>query len=219
MSPSAAGVAGKPRTQRPGKSADEVTKDKGKDKKSGPTPLYQPVRQELPCDSDSEGVRAVIPSVKNPQPRIDHRTINSHFCNVTQYCSWSSAQSANGDGVRYSNLAFMCFTEDALVGSQLSLGTPASLPRDQVVGNPLLLYSSYLAPQALHAPSAHDESIIPALRNIQDDKPKEKEEQPLPSLFHGGIFQPFEVGAANELEPKTSPPMTWTMREFEHGWF
>jgi hypothetical protein len=60
MIPSAAGVAGKPRTQRPGKSADEATKDKGKDNKPRPTPLYQPVRQELPCFSDSEGVCAVI---------------------------------------------------------------------------------------------------------------------------------------------------------------
>ena len=130
-----------------------------------------------------------------------------------QYCCWSSAQSleANEDGVRYSNLAFMCFAEDALVGSQLSLGTPASLPCDQVVGNPLSLYSSY-PPQAQHAPSAHDETIIAALKNIQDDKPKEKEEQPLPSLFDSGILQPFEVGAGNELEPKTSPPMTRTTR-------
>ena len=213
MSPSAAGVAGKPRTQRPGKSADEATKDKGKDNMSGPTPSYQPVRQELPCDSDSEGVRAVISAVKYPQPRTDHRTMNAHFCNVTQYGDWSSAQSANGDGVvSYPNLAFTCFTEDTLVGSQLSLGTPASLPCDQVVGNPLSLYSSYLAPPAQHAPSAHDKTIIPALKNIQDDKPKEKEEQPLPSLFDSGILQPFEVGAGNELEPKTSPPMTRTTR-------
>jgi len=213
MSPSAAGVAGKPRTQRPGKSADEATKDKGKDNKSGPTPSYQPVRQELPCDSDSEGVRAVISAVNYPQPQTDHRTMNAHFCNVTQYGDWSSAQSANGDGVvSYPNLAFTCFAEDTLVGSQLSLGTPASLPCDQVVGNPLSLYSSYLAPQAQHAPSAHDETIIPALKNIQDDKPKEKEEQPLPSLFDSGILQPFEVGAGNELEPKTSPPMTRTTR-------
>jgi hypothetical protein len=135
--------------------------------------------------------------------------MNTHFCNVTQYGNWSSAQSANGDGVRYSNLTFMCF---ALAGSQFSLGTPASLPRDQVVGNPLSLYSRYLAPQAQHAPSAHDETIIPALKNIQDDKPKEKEKQPLPSLFDGGILQPFEVGAGNELKPKTSPPMTRTTR-------
>lgn len=213
MSPSAAGVAGKPRTQRPGKSADEATKDKGKDNMSGPTPSYQPVRQELPCDSDSEGVRAVISAVKYPQPRIDHRTMNAHFCNVTQYGDWSSAQSANGDGVvSYPNLAFTCLAEDTLVGSQLSLGTPASLPCDQVVGNPLSLYSSYLAPPAQHAPSAHDKTIIPALKNIQDDKPKEKEEQPLPSLFDSGILQPFEVGAGNELEPKTSPPMTRTTR-------
>jgi hypothetical protein len=79
MSPSAAEIAGKPRTQRPGKSADEATKDKGKDNKCKPTPSYQPVRQELPCYSDSEGVRAVISSVKYQQPRIDHRTTNTHF--------------------------------------------------------------------------------------------------------------------------------------------
>ncbi len=115
MRPSAAGFAGKPRTQRPGKLADEATKDKGKDNKSRPTPSYQPVRQELPCYSDSEGVRAVISSVKYAQPRIDHRTMNTHFCDVTQYCNWSSAQSASGDGVRYFNLAFMCFAENALV--------------------------------------------------------------------------------------------------------
>ncbi len=66
-----------------------------------------------------------------------------------------------------------------------------SLPRDQVVGNLLSLYSSYLAPQAQHVPSAHDETMIPALKNIQDDKPKKKEEQPLPSLFDSGILQPF----------------------------
>ena len=106
----------------------------------------------------------------------------------------------------------MCFAEDALVGSQLSLGTPASLARDQVKGKPLSLYSSYLAPQVQHAPSAHDETIIQPLKNIQDDKPKEKEEQPPPSLCDGGILQPFEVGAGNELEPKTSPPMMRTRR-------
>ncbi len=72
--------------------------------------------------------------------------MNAHFCDVTQYGEWSWAQSANGDEVRYSNPAFLCFAENALVGSQLtgSLGTPTSLPRDLVVGNPLSLYSSYL---------------------------------------------------------------------------
>jgi hypothetical protein len=65
MSPSSAGVTGKPRTQRPGKSADEATKDKGKYNKSRSTPLYQPVRRELLCnsdslESDSEGVRSAI---------------------------------------------------------------------------------------------------------------------------------------------------------------
>jgi hypothetical protein len=198
--------------QRPGKSADKATKDKGKDNKSRPTPSYQPVRQELPCDSDSEGVRAVISTVKYPQHQIDHLTMNAHFCDVTQYGDWSSAQPANGDEVRYSNLTFMCFAENALVGSQLSLGTPTSLPRDQVVGNPLSFYSSYLALQAQHAPSAHDETIIPALKNIQDDKPKEQEELPLPSLFDSGILQPFELGAGNELERKKSPPMKRTTR-------
>ncbi len=84
MSQSAAGVAGKPRTQRPGKSVDEATKDKSKDNKSRPTPSYQPVRQELPCNSDSEGVSTVISFVKYQQPRIDHRTMNAHFCIVTQ---------------------------------------------------------------------------------------------------------------------------------------
>jgi hypothetical protein len=81
--------------------------DKGKDNKSGPTPWNQPVRQELPCDSDSEGVRAVISSVKYPKPRIDPLTMNVHFCNATPYGNWSSVQPANGDGggIRYSNLA------------------------------------------------------------------------------------------------------------------
>ncbi len=77
-----------------------------------------------------------------------------------------------------------------------------------MVGNQLSLYSSYPALQAQHAPSAHDETITSALKNIQDDKPEEKEEQPVPSLFDSGILQPFEVGAGNELEPKASPPMT-----------
>ncbi len=112
--------------------------------------------------------------------------MNTHVCDVTQYSDWSSAQSANGDEARYSNLAFMCFAENALVGSQLSLGTPTSLPLDQVVGSQLSLYSSYLALQAQHAPSAHDETTIPALKNIQDDKPKRKEEQPLPCVTPSG---------------------------------
>ncbi len=89
----------------------------------------------------------------------------------------------------------MCVAENALVRSQLSLGMLASLPRDHVVGNLLSLYSSYLALQAQRAPGAYDETIIPALKNISDDKPKEREEQPLPSLFNCGMLQPFELGA------------------------
>jgi hypothetical protein len=53
MSPSAAGVASKPRIQRPGKFTCEATKGKGKDDKSWPAPSYLAVRQELPFDSDS----------------------------------------------------------------------------------------------------------------------------------------------------------------------
>ncbi len=75
----------------------------------------------------------------------------------------------------------------------------------------LTLATWRLRPSTLHAHTTRP-YIIPALKNIQDDKPKEKEVQPLPSLFDGGILQPFEVGAGNELEPKTSPPMTRTTR-------
>jgi hypothetical protein len=122
MSPSAAGVACKPRNQRPGKFTCEATKGKGKDDKSWPAPSYLPVRQVLPFDSDSEGARAVIASVEHPQPRIDHLTMNSHYCNDTQNSGWSKSQSANRDEARYSSLAFMRLVEDDLVGSQLSLG-------------------------------------------------------------------------------------------------
>jgi hypothetical protein len=58
---------------------------------------------------------------------------------------------------------------DDLVGSHLSLGTPKSLPRDQVVSKSLSLYSSLLALQTQHAPSEHDTTFILALKNIQDD--------------------------------------------------
>jgi hypothetical protein len=53
---------------------------------------------------------------------------------------------------------------------------------------------------------------IPALKNIQDEKLTESEEQSQPSIFNNKILQPFGVGAGNELEPKTSPPMMRTMR-------
>jgi hypothetical protein len=100
MSPSAAGVAGKPKIQRPGEFACEAAKDTGKDDTSWPASSYLTVRQQLPSDSDSEGARAVIALVEHPQPRIDHWTINSHYCNDRQYCSWSKSQSANGDEAR-----------------------------------------------------------------------------------------------------------------------
>ena len=87
----------------------------------------------------------------------------------------------------------MCLADDDLAGSQLCPGTPLSLPRDEVVSNPLSLYSSFLAFQAQHASSGHDKIIISALRNFQDDKPKEKEVQPSPSFFDKGILQPVRL--------------------------
>jgi hypothetical protein len=50
----------------------------------------------------------------------------------------------------------------------------------------------------------HDKIIILALRNFQDDKPKEKEEQPWPSFFDKRILQPSKVGTDNEIEPETT---------------
>jgi hypothetical protein len=54
---------------------------------------------------------------------------------------------------------------------------------------------------------AHDKITISALRNFQDDKPEEKEEQPSPSFFDKGILQPSKVGTVNEIEPETTPPV------------
>ncbi len=92
----------------------------------------------------------------------------------------------------------MCLVEEYLLGSQFSLGTQTSLARDKVVSKSLSLYSSLLTLQAQHASSEHNTLT---LRNIQDDKPEEKEEQPLPSLFDSGIPQPPEVGTDIEIEP------------------
>jgi hypothetical protein len=63
--------------------------------------------------------------------------------------------------------------------------------------------------QAQHAPRGHNKIIISALRtqNFQDDKPEEKEEQPLPSLFDNGTLQPSEVGTDNKVEPEITPPV------------
>jgi hypothetical protein len=101
----------------------------------------------------------------------------------------------------------MCLADDDLAGSQLSPGTPSSLPRDKMVSNLLSLYSSFLAFQAQHASSGHEKIIISALRNFQDDKPEEREVQPQPSFFDNGILQPSKVGTDNEIEPKTMHPV------------
>jgi hypothetical protein len=66
--------------------------------------------------------------------------MSAHYCNDTQYSCWSKSQSDNGDEALYSGLAIMCLVEDNLVGSQLSLGIPTSLPRDKVVSKSLSLY-------------------------------------------------------------------------------
>ena len=101
----------------------------------------------------------------------------------------------------------MCLADDDLAGSQLCPGTPSSLPRDKLVSNPLSLYCSLRAFQSQHASSGHDKIIISALRNFQDDKPKEKEEQPLPSFFDNENLHFFEVGTDHEIEPETTPPV------------
>jgi hypothetical protein len=111
------------------------------------------------------------------------------------------------DEVLFSALASMCLADDDLAGSQLCPGTPSSPPRDKMVSNQLSLYSSFLAFQAQYASSGHNKIIISALRNFQDDKPKEREEQPSPLFFDKGIFQPSKVGTDNEIEPETTPPV------------
>ncbi len=122
-----------------------------------------------------------------------------------QYGGWNKSQSANEDEVRFSALASMCLANDDLAGSQLCPGTPSSLPSGKMVSNLLSLYSSFLAFQAQHASSRHDKIIISALRNFQDDTPKEREEQPSPSFFDKGILQPSKLGTDNKIEPETTP--------------
>jgi hypothetical protein len=135
---------------------------------------------------------------KAPPPRINYRAINAQFCDDMQYGCWNKSPSQlmkRGAILRPHNL----------MGSQLSPGTPSSLPHDKMVSNSLLLYSSFLAFQTEHAPSGHDKIILSALRNFQDEKPEEKEEQPLPSFFDSGILQCSEVGTDQEIEPETTP--------------
>ncbi len=99
-------------------------------------------------------------SVTKAPPRVDYSAMNAHFCEDMQYGCWNKSQSANEDEVRFSALASMCLADDYIAGSQLCPGTPSSLPRDEVVSNPLSLYSSFLAFQAQHASSGHDKIII-----------------------------------------------------------
>jgi hypothetical protein len=133
---------------------------------------------------------------------------------ISSYPTIQSLALANEDEVLFSALASMCIADDDLVGSQLSPGTPSSLLRNKMVSseqptvnNPLSLYSSFLAFQAQHASSGHDKIIISALRNFQDDEPKEREEHSSPSFFDKGILQPTEVEADNEPKVETTPPV------------
>ena len=169
----------KARFQRQEKCAAAATKAKTKKKTSRQAQPFVPVRQELSSDCESEDdERANMTSVKKAPQQVDYRAMNAQFCDDMQYCGWNKSQSANEDEVRFSALASMCLADDDLAGSQLCPGTPSSLPRDEVVSNQLSLYSSFLAFQAQHASSGHYKIIISALRNFQDDKPKEKEVQP-----------------------------------------
>ena len=137
-SPFVAGVAGKPRIQRPREFAVAATKDKAKDKEPRTAPLHLPVRQELTFDSDSEGASATIASVrKHPPPQTNYQPMIAHYRIDTRNCDWNIHQPANGDEARFAALAFRCLADDDLASSQLSPGTPASLPQDQVLINSL----------------------------------------------------------------------------------
>ncbi len=85
-----------------------------------------------------------------------------HYLINTRNCDWNKHQLANGDEARFSALASRCLADDDLAGSQVSPGTPVSLPQDQVLINSLSLYSSFLALhwQAQHAVSVYDKVII-----------------------------------------------------------
>ncbi len=54
----------------------------------------------------------------------------AHYSIDTWNSDWNIHQQTNGDEVQISALAFKCFADDDLAGSQLSPGTPKSLPQD-----------------------------------------------------------------------------------------
>jgi len=195
-------------TEDPAPSTKQRHAAAGKENAQEPKPRAQRQEKCAAADSDSEAEEcAAIASVKKAPPRVDYRAMNAQFCNDMQYGGWRKNQSANEDEVRFSALASMCLADDDLAGSQLCPGTPSSPPRDKVVINPLSLYSSFLGFQAQHASSGHDKIIISALRNFQDDEPKEREEHSSPSFFDKGILQPTEVEADNEPKVETTPPV------------
>ncbi len=127
-SPFIAGVAGKPRIQRPSKFAVAATKDKAKDKEQRTAPSHLPVRQELPFDSDSEGASATIASVrKHPPPRTNYQPTIAHYRIDTRNGDWNIHQPANGDEELFAALAFRCLADDRVGrGAQ---GALTSAPR------------------------------------------------------------------------------------------
>jgi hypothetical protein len=149
----------------------------------------------------------MIFSVKHPQPRIDHRTMNAHFCDVTQYDYWSTAQSANGDEVRYSNLAFMCFAENALVEASLVLARRHAfcVIRWWATRCRFTLATWRFRPSTLQAhttrPSSKHSRTSSTTSPRRRRRSRRSSHRALPSLFDSGILQPFELGAGNELEP------------------
>jgi hypothetical protein len=78
--------------------------------------------------------------------------------------------------VLLSALAFKRLADDDLAGSQLSSGTPTSLPQDQVLINSLSHYSSFLVLQAQHAARGYCKVTISVLRESQIDMPMEQVE-------------------------------------------
>ncbi len=92
----------------------------------------------------------------------------------TEYCDWNLYQQANGDEVRLSRLASKCLADDDLAGSQLSTGTPTSLPQDQVLINLLSFYPSFPTLQTQHAARGYNKVTISVLRESQMDIPVEE---------------------------------------------
>ena len=77
-------------SQRLRECADTATRDKDMDKEPRPAPSYLPARQDPPSDSDSEGARATIASVrKHPPPRTNYLPMIAHYRIDTRNGDWN----------------------------------------------------------------------------------------------------------------------------------